>query len=346
MILEELCTRPGTSADGCRLITGLNMLNTFNIVLLILSLAGMVAFGFLLVSSFKRSVLWGLGVLLVPFVTLFYGIKYWQEVKKPFLAYVGINTVSFALLAYLFTQLGGMQAIEMAQKIEDGTMTEQDAAQFMVGTMQGMEDLGAGSKEEMLAQMRADPNLTEEDIKQFEMMFGQIEAVASGEQQSFVEGDWQEQADGGPLQLAMASDAPQVAPPAADMDEIEAKIAEMEAKMAMMNGTVEQVAPVEEEPANISSLGYPMPDYVESPIKQSAQPSKQPAKKTSGANISLAEAKHYIGDSVSVTNKQGVTRHATLLDVHAARLEFQRRSYGGSVTFSVPRHQIKGLMLE
>ncbi len=319
------------------------MLNTLNIVLLVLSLVGLVAFGFLLVSSFKRSVLWGLGVLLVPFVTLFYGIKYWHEVKKPFLVYVGINTVSFAVLVYLFTQLGGMQAIEMAQKIENGTMTEQDAAQFMVSTMQGVEDLGGGSKEEMLAQMRADPNLTEEDIKQFELMFGQIEAVASGEQQSFVEGDWQEQPDGGPLQLAMATDAPQVAPAATDMDEIESKIAEMEAQMAMMNGGGVQV---EEEPAKLSSMGYPMPHYVDSPIKQPSQQSKQPAKKTSGTMISLAEAKDYIGYPVAVTNKRGVTRHATLHEVSDSSLEFENRSFGGAVTFRVPNYQIKDLMLK
>ena len=312
------------------------MLITLNILLLIVGIASLVAFGFLLVSSFKRSVLWGLGVLLVPFVTFFYGIKFWQEVKKPFLIYLGTNTLSMIMACYLFLQLGGMQAIEMAGKINDGSMTEQEAAQFMVSTMNGMENLGAPGKDEMLAQMRADPKLTAEDIKQFEMMTSQIEAVASGEKPSFQDG-WQEARADVSQKVAMT------APEETNVDDIEAKIAEVEAKLAMMNDAAQGPAPVEATPTgnNVTALGVPTPIYVESPIKEPAIPI---VKKTSGA-ITLTEAGNYIGDIVSVTTHDGLTRRATLVDVSTKSLEFQRRAYGGSVTFSVPKREIKGLTL-
>ncbi len=38
-----------------------------------------------LVVAFRKSILWGLGCLLVPFVALVFLIKYWNESAKPFL---------------------------------------------------------------------------------------------------------------------------------------------------------------------------------------------------------------------------------------------------------------------
>jgi hypothetical protein len=46
----------------------------------------MLVFGvILLVKAFQTSVLWGLGYVFVPFVSLIFVILYWQETKKPFL---------------------------------------------------------------------------------------------------------------------------------------------------------------------------------------------------------------------------------------------------------------------
>ena len=42
----------------------------------------------LLVVAFKKSVWWGLGSLLIPFVSLVFVILNWQDSKKPFLIQV------------------------------------------------------------------------------------------------------------------------------------------------------------------------------------------------------------------------------------------------------------------
>lgn len=39
----------------------------------------------IVVLAFKKSVLWGIGSLIVPFVSLIFVIMNWQETKKPFL---------------------------------------------------------------------------------------------------------------------------------------------------------------------------------------------------------------------------------------------------------------------
>lgn len=38
-----------------------------------------------IVAAFSESVLWGLGVLLVPFVSVIFLLQHWESVKKPFL---------------------------------------------------------------------------------------------------------------------------------------------------------------------------------------------------------------------------------------------------------------------
>ncbi len=47
----------------------------------------------LLVKAFQTSVLWGLGSMFVPFVSLIFVVMYWDDAKKPFL----ISMAGFAV---------------------------------------------------------------------------------------------------------------------------------------------------------------------------------------------------------------------------------------------------------
>ena len=56
--------------------------------LVLAGIGGIVMFVFgviLLVKAFQTSVLWGLGYVFVPFVSLIFVVLHWQETKKPFL---------------------------------------------------------------------------------------------------------------------------------------------------------------------------------------------------------------------------------------------------------------------
>ena len=132
------------------------MFESIYIAMTVIAIVSLIAFGFILVSGFKRSVLWGLAVLLIPFAVLVYAYKYWAEVKKPFLVYAACSVLSIGLVFKVFVDMGGMQAIEMAQKIENGTLTEQEAAQFMVSNMEMMQEMGVDSQAEIMMQMQAD----------------------------------------------------------------------------------------------------------------------------------------------------------------------------------------------
>lgn len=69
----------------------------------------MLVFGvILLVKAFQTSVLWGLGYVFVPFVSLVFVIMHWQETKKPFLYLLAGSAVMVVGLVL------GMPAAEMA----------------------------------------------------------------------------------------------------------------------------------------------------------------------------------------------------------------------------------------
>lgn len=51
-------------------------------------IGGLIAlvYGFLLlITAFRESILWGLGYLFIPFVSLIFVIVHWEEAKDPFL---------------------------------------------------------------------------------------------------------------------------------------------------------------------------------------------------------------------------------------------------------------------
>lgn len=295
------------------------MFESLYIVMTVIGIVSLIAFGFILVSGFKRSVLWGLAVLLVPFAVLVYAYKYWAEVKKPFLVYAACSVLSIGLVFMMFTEMGGMRAIEMAQKIEDGTLTEQEAAQFMVSNMEMMQEMGVDSQAEIMVQMQADPNVSDEDMKQMGALFQQIEDVASGKKASITDrfGESVDEAE------SSADD-----------------MLEQLRRQAEQNLQAEQAVAAEPEP--VKPL-VPMPTYVESPIKAPVEQAKV-ALRTTGT-VAVSEARDYLGKMMMVTTESGTERRATLLNVERNKLEFQRRAYGGSLTFKLRPDEIKSMEL-
>jgi hypothetical protein len=60
----------------------------------------------IVVLAFKKSVLWGIGSLIVPFVSLIFVIMNWQDSKKPFL--IQIAGVVLVVVAALNMPTGAM----------------------------------------------------------------------------------------------------------------------------------------------------------------------------------------------------------------------------------------------
>jgi len=57
----------------------------------------------LLITAFSESILWGLGSLFVPFVSLIFAVTHWEKAKTPFL-------VNVAGAVLLFMGYGAMKS--------------------------------------------------------------------------------------------------------------------------------------------------------------------------------------------------------------------------------------------
>ena len=104
----------------------------------------MIAAVWLLVVAFKRSMLWGLAVMFVPFANIVFVVKNWDDAKKPFLINLGALTAAFML----FFVAGGaafMQAAQMAM-VSDPSFSfdaTTDSATMDAGSDVGYDDSAA-----------------------------------------------------------------------------------------------------------------------------------------------------------------------------------------------------------
>jgi len=75
---------------------------TVGLVCILIGLVISLIYGIkILILAFKTSILWGLGSLLVPFVSLIFIVMHWQETRSPFLR---------SLLAIPFFIIGSLLA--------------------------------------------------------------------------------------------------------------------------------------------------------------------------------------------------------------------------------------------
>ena len=74
------------------------------ICLLIGGLIGLIYGVFLLIKAFQESMLWGLGSIFIPFVSLVFVVIHWQDAKGPFLK--GLIAVPFYLVGAALTVKG------------------------------------------------------------------------------------------------------------------------------------------------------------------------------------------------------------------------------------------------
>ena len=71
-----------------------------SIILIVIGALISIVYGIqLLITAFQTSLLWGLGYIFVPFVSLIFVAVHWEEVKKPFLR--GLIGIPFIFIGAL-----------------------------------------------------------------------------------------------------------------------------------------------------------------------------------------------------------------------------------------------------
>jgi hypothetical protein len=122
-------------------------MNQLTILVQILAATSVLSLVWLGLRAFSKHFGWGLGVLLLsPFSATVFGLKYWNEEKKPFLAYI-TSTLGFIFLAlYLFSAWGGWETLRASALAEQGlqnhNLTRHNAEAFMKANLAFTENAG------------------------------------------------------------------------------------------------------------------------------------------------------------------------------------------------------------
>jgi hypothetical protein len=276
-----------------------------------LGLVALAALIWLIIRAFKKHILWGIAVLLLsPFSALFFGIKYWKEEKKPFLAYISSFGVATGLALYVFTAWGGWEVVHTALNVNQGIhsekLSEQDALDFMHANLRFLKN--------------ASPD--ERDRRNVEMMqkfLDQFESGMSDADREKMQAEIITLLENGDLNPAQRQELKHL------RKQFEIKQVDSTSKKP------EATKPTLTEDANRTLSRRPSTgkvnyraDYLE---------------------IEISEAGKYIGKTFKVTRKNSEERQCKLIGSSPGRLRFEQRGRGGTFTFEYRHSDIEKLKL-
>jgi hypothetical protein len=148
-------------------------MNLLTIITKILAAISILALLWLTVRAFSKHFGWGLGVLLLsPLRATAFGLKYWNDEKKPFLVYI-TTTIGFIFLAlYLFSAWGGWEVLRtralVTQGLESRTLSNHNAEAFMKANSAFIDNSGMEINDPRIV-ARVQQQLDEEAARQAEL---------------------------------------------------------------------------------------------------------------------------------------------------------------------------------
>jgi len=328
--------------------------STFNSISQLFGLISVIAIIWLAVGAFRRKrILWGLGILFLPIIpaaiyflyfTAFgpnryhlywpfavglvtpiaasvYGLKYWIEVKKPFLVYITSFILSAVASYYVFSASGGWAMLRASQDIAQGiaqqNLTEADALKFMHSNLDMVETSG----------------LSEEQQKKMEFMRAFLRKAEGGftDQE---QGDVQKDFRG----LMNPCDTSAKNPGIGEQSQGNKQ---PDSREASLRGT-----PV------VQSDGYTKRGETPALRNEDSTPPvtviRFPRSGASGKSVAsdaLAQAKRWIGQFVLVTPMKGVQQHGVLIEVSGNGLRLEKNMVAGTISLPFKDNEIESIQL-
>ena len=329
--------------------------STFNSISQLFGLISFIAIIWLAVGAFRnKRISWGLGILFGPIIpvviylvyfwnfgpsryhlyligavalitpatAIFYALKFWIDVKKPFLVYIASFVFSAASGVYVFSASGGWAMLSASQNvargIAQGNLTEADALKFMNSNLDMIESSG----------------LSKEEQKKMEFMRAFLKKAEGGfteQEQGEVQKDYQG--------MTNPSDTSKVTPGTGKKSESNNK--QPVSREASLKGTPVDQSDGSTKPEEINAIQ----------IRDSAAQVTMIQFSHSGSNgmsvesDALAQAKGWIGRFIQVTPKKGVQQQGVLIGVSGNGLRLLKDMVAGSISLPFKDHEIESIQL-
>lgn len=106
-------------------------MNIYFSILGLAGLANLVGFFWLVITGFKRSVVWGLLVfLLSPLTAIIFALTNWFDARKPFLIYLVSLLLMIGTGAYMFMQVGSENMQKLTERLQSGEISMDEATRL------------------------------------------------------------------------------------------------------------------------------------------------------------------------------------------------------------------------
>ena len=270
--------------------------------------------------------------LLTPATATLYAVKFWDDVKNPFVVYMTSFVLTLGLGYYAFSASGGMEMLKASQNvargIAQGDLTEADALKFMNSNLDMMESSG----------------LSEEQQKKMEFMRGFLKKAEGGfseQEQSDVQKDFKD--------LKNPSNTSQPIP------KIHKPIPKEDKPLPANNKQPEQAesrqASLKRTPV-VQSNADTKPEEPHGLQNQDSAPpitmiqfSPSGSDGQSVESDALAQTKEWLGRFVQVTPKKGVQQQGVLIEVSSKVLRLEKDMSAGFVTLPFNYDEIASIEL-
>ena len=329
--------------------------STFNSISQLFGLISFIAIIWLAVGAFRnKRISWGLGILFGPIIpvviylvyfwnfgpsryhlyligavalitpatAIFYALKFWIDVKKPFLVYIASFVFSAASGVYVFSASGGWAMLSASQNvargIAQGNLTEADALKFMNSNLDMMES----------------SNLNEEQQKKMEFMRAFLKKAEGGftEQE---QGEVQKDFKG----LKNPSDTSEMTPGTGEKSENNNKQPETREASLKRTPVVQSVAHTKPEKTHGLKNGDSAPQVTMIRFSASGSDSKNVG------SDALAQAKSWLGRFVQVTPNKGIQQQGVLIEVSDNGLRLEKDMVAGSISLPFKDHEIESIQI-
>lgn len=295
-------------------------MNTYLILLIVASAITLAGYLWMVVTGFKRSLLWGVLVtLFYPISALVFAATNWFDARKPFVVYVLSLLLLVGSVWTIYNEVGTRNAQQIAERLQNGKLGLADAAGLVSKALNhvGPIDLFA---EELQQAVAGQP-------------VGQVAAAVQ---------DSVSRAATAPEELAQATEAKPTAAAGSEREDKPAATPETPAtpadagadKTSEADAAAEQ--PAEQKPATPK---YPTPGRVQpDPLV--------PKKKKEEPNtivVSMNKLPNYIGHYFIFTLNKDHEQRGLLVKVNDTSLTVRRKLYGGNFEYKISKSQIKAI---
>lgn len=300
-------------------------MNIYISLFLLAWLLSLVGYLWLAIVAFKRSVVWGVLVLLLsPITAIIYSLMNWFDARKAFLVYIVSFLLCTGSAVYIYGEVGMGNMQQISARMHDGKLAPARAYQLI---LKGLNHTGST---DLFAEDTTSPSIDANQTKPAASQ-GTATPVAAKTATNLAQG--QDQA------AFAATNKPTAKTQDASKPTVSQASAKPEPAPADKTASKDASDVTEDTQKEKPPVRIPNPDTV--PPDPLAQKPKKPEPNT--IVVRMEKVPNYIGHYFIITLKSGSQQRGLLRKVSDNHLILDRKLFGGNFQYKIRKTQIKSI---